>query len=153
MLYDILSQISNFFYSIAPWQVALGKIILLLLAFELGLRVGHRIYKKNGESKPRGGNIILTSTFAILGLLFAFTFSASVYRHDLRKQELLNEANAIGTAFLRAGLVAEPGRSSIKQILLDYGRSRIVHANEMKTSEYRSKTIAASSEKITPLGL
>jgi hypothetical protein len=52
---------------------------------------------------------------ALLGLLLAFTYSFSLSRADMRKQAVINEANAIGTAFLRADLGAEPGRGELRE--------------------------------------
>jgi hypothetical protein len=64
---------------------------------------------------------------ALLGLLLAFTYAFSLSRADMRKQAIVHEANAIGTAFLRANLGAEPGRSELRQGLIDYARPRLIY--------------------------
>ena len=51
-----------------------------------------------------GGGVVLTSMFALLGLLRALTYHFTVTRFDGRKQGIVDEVNAISTAFLRADL-------------------------------------------------
>ena len=126
MVYEYLNAIALFFYSLPPWMIFLLKIAVLLAALEFGYRLGLKKYRDHRVTESEKGNIILTSIFALLGLMFAFTFSASVERHDQRKLNLVEEANAIGTAYLRAELAADPGRSEIRAVLLDIPR-RALH--------------------------
>jgi hypothetical protein len=67
-------------------------------------------------------DIAMGSMFALLGLIMAFTYAFTVSRADHRKQAIVNEANTIGTAFLRVELASEPGRSELRRLLLDYAR-------------------------------
>jgi hypothetical protein len=60
---------------------------------------------------------------AILGLpafLIAFTFGMGASRFEARRGLVLDEANAIGTTYLRAALVPEPHRKEIRSLLRDY---------------------------------
>ena len=64
---------------------------------------------------------------AMLGLLafiLAFTFGLVAARFDTRRQVLLDEANAIGTTYLRAGMLPEQGEK-IRALLRDYVSVRL----------------------------
>jgi hypothetical protein len=58
------------------------------------------------------------------------------------------EANALGTAFLRADLVAEPGRSQLRQVLLDYARTRSIPPRTIKTPADRQAVIEKTLQKL-----
>ena len=55
--------------------------------------------------------------FVILAFLLAFTFSISAARFDTRKQLVLDEATTIWAAYQQAGLIAEPHRTEVRQLL------------------------------------
>jgi hypothetical protein len=109
------------------WFDGMVFLLLLLIAVEGGFRLGLRRQRGSVEAKRTvRGDVTLGSMLALLGLLLAFTYAFSLSRSDMRKQAIVHEANAIGTAFLRANLGAEPGRSELRQGLLDYARTRLV---------------------------
>jgi len=112
------------------WLDGVVFLLLLLIAVEVGFRMGLRRYHKMtmDAKKTVRGDVTLGSMLALLGLLLAFTYAFSLSRADMRKQAIVNEANAIGTAFLRANLGAEPGKSELRQGLLDYARTRLIYA-------------------------
>jgi hypothetical protein len=56
--------------------------------------------------------------------MLAFTYAFTVTRFDARKQAIVDEANAIGTAFLRADLGPEPARTELRTLLVEYARTR-----------------------------
>jgi hypothetical protein len=56
----------------------------------------------------------------LMGLLLAFTFSLAVTRYETRRDLVLQEANAIGTAWLRAGLLSDPARDEVRVLLQRY---------------------------------
>jgi hypothetical protein len=67
-------------------------------------------------------------------------------RADLRKRAIITEVNVIGTAFLRADLLPEPGRSDVRQLLYDYACSRQVAPGSIKTLEAMREVVARSLE-------
>ena len=109
----------GFFYDSPIWLVAMIIFAVNLAALEIGYRVALRHQDESKDGDSGGGNLVVTSLFALLGLILAFTFAAGVSRHELRKQSAITEANALGTAFLNARLVAEPGRTELMKALLD----------------------------------
>jgi len=106
------------------WLVGLVVVIILLVALEIGYRIGLSRRALWKDADTGGGQITLTTMFAILGLMLAFTYGAGVSRFDARKKAVVLEVNVIRDAFLLAEVVAEPGRTKLKQALLDYALTR-----------------------------
>jgi len=113
-------------HSIPDWLIACGVLVLLCLALEAGYRIGlkGRAGRKEGESADLGS--VQGAVLGLLGLLLAFTYSFAAGRYDSRRALVVREANAIGTAYLRAGLMPEPGRTEIQAVLRQYVNSRVV---------------------------
>ena len=132
------------------YPLGVGAVILvvvLLLALEIGYRLGKWTKKRQEEGAISGSkDIAIGSMFALLGLIMAFTYAFTVSRSDHRKQAIVNEANAIGTAFLRAELASEPGRSELRWFLLDYARTRVINTAISKDTQTFKKTMARSME-------
>lgn len=61
----------------------------------------------------------------LLALLLGFTFAMAMSRFEVRKQLVLDEANAIGTTFLRAQLLPPPARQEISDLLRQYVEVRL----------------------------
>lgn len=116
----------SFIYQIPIWFIGLFFLIVLLSALELGYRIG---LGKGGpgkeDSESAGGKAIVGAMLALMGLIVAFTYAAAVQRFELRKVAAIEEANALSTAYLRAGLVADPGGTELKEAILNYARTRI----------------------------
>lgn len=77
----------------------------MMLAFEIGQRVG-LAQRRRGDPERQGSGAIEGAIFALLGLLVAFTFSGAAMRFDDRRETIVEEANTIGTAWLRIDLMA-----------------------------------------------
>jgi hypothetical protein len=63
---------------------------------------------------------IVAASLGLLAFLLAFTFGMAASRFDTRQTLVLDEANAIGTTYLRAALLPEPHRTEIRKLLRDY---------------------------------
>ena len=126
----------SFYHKIPLWLDFVLFIVVLLVALEVGFRIGllRRVRSKE-ELEAAGGRISLNSMFAVLGLMLAFTFGATLTRHETRKAALIDEANALGTAFLRASLVEEPGRAELRNALLEFGETRVVERGQGISAE------------------
>ena len=134
--------------SLNDLPIAVGSFfffLILLAALETGYRAGlHQSEKfKGGEAGDE--NLVLTSVLALLGFILAFTFSSGINHYQLRKQAVVAEANAIGTAFLRADLQADPGRTELKKALLEYARARAVQPGTAYTKEKVEEVIKNST--------
>lgn len=104
-----------------PVQFAVGLFFSMLLLQEAGRRIGirRRVKDEAGIGAMEG------AVFALLGLLIAFTFSGAASRFDERRQLVAQEANAIGTAYLRLDLLAPDARSALHRMFSQYLDSRL----------------------------
>jgi hypothetical protein len=86
----------------------------------LGRRVRH-LSETLGE--PFG--VLQGALLGVVGLILAFGLSLAVTRYEDRRASVVDEANAIGTTYLRAQTLAEPMRTRSLELLIDYTRSAI----------------------------
>jgi hypothetical protein len=104
------------------WLVGLVMMAGLLVAHELGVRLAHR-RPAAGDDEERG--YLISSALALLGLLTAFTFGAAQDRWRLRQDLVVDEANAIGTTYLRFQILEAPHRQALSQDMLLYTEARV----------------------------
>jgi hypothetical protein len=104
------------------WAVPLVLSLLLYIAAELGFRYHRRFYGNSGSSADE--TQVLSTALLVLALLLGFTFSMALGRYDERRELVVQEANDIGTAWLRAGLVPAPEGPALQGALADYARVR-----------------------------
>lgn len=142
-------------YNIPLWMVGLVFVVLMLLAEEVGYRVGllRRAHWGEADGEIGGGGVVLTAMFAILGLIIAFTFSSSIDRYEKRKQAVIVEANALGTAYLRANLIAEPGRTELKEALYQYALTRVPNTKQPKNIYSEEERLAAFHQTLQAIEL
>ena len=105
--------------------IAVGLLLGLLLALELGFRLGRRVYRTDPDAGMNEIGVIQTAMLGVLGLLLAFSFAAAGSRFLERQDLITQEANAIGTSYLRAGLLADPHRTNLRTALKEYTEHRI----------------------------
>jgi hypothetical protein len=117
---------TEFIHSAPIWLIGCGLLVLLLLAIEVGSRIGARESARRKEEGTVDLGPIQGAILGLLGLLLAFTYSLAASRQDARRELVVREANAIGTAYLRAGLLPEPYRRDLQSVLRKYVDSRIV---------------------------
>jgi hypothetical protein len=97
----------------------------VLIGYWLGA-LRRRRYLASGRTEELSGNdAAQASILALLGLLLAFTFGNALSTSQATKSAISNEAAAIGTAFLRADYLSDPGRTQLQSALLDYARTRV----------------------------
>lgn len=118
-------------FGVAPiWVVA---VIILVAVFAAGMvGIALRAFAlRTGIIQQEGGggeNHISSSILGLLALLMGFTFSLAIDRFDTRRVRVLEEANAIGTTYLRTQLLPEPHRERISGLLVDYVDNRLILA-------------------------
>jgi hypothetical protein len=103
-------------------STGLGLMALLLFSLEAGFRRGSRAAAAHEAAAE---NQVGAIQGALLGLLGLLLFAAAGSRFLERQDLIVSEANAIGTAFLRADLLAEPQRSELREALRRYTEHRI----------------------------
>ena len=135
-------------YELPVWAYGLMILAPLLLAMELGAWNGRRSRERSGTaedwSNDKRRTLEIGALLALMGLVLAFTYSFSLSRIDLRKDALVQEVNAIGTAFLRADLLPEPGRTELRAHLLDYARTRLMTEDAKRSLALAQRQIEES---------
>ena len=107
-----------------PFEVLLGLLIGLLLALEVGRVLGRRQLAAAGGTQV-GTSAVDGVIFALLGLLLAFTFTGAAQRFDVRRELIVTEANAIGTAYLRVDVAPAAAQPALRLAFKRYIASRI----------------------------
>jgi len=110
----------EWFDAIPIFGVYLGIVVILLLFFETGYQIGLRIKLRPDTNASVTVGPMVGGLLAMLAFVLALTFSMAASQNNLRKASVLNEANAIGTAYLRADLLAAQHRDAIKRLLKEY---------------------------------
>ena len=111
-------------YSQSSFLIVSGLFTFMVLAMEIGYRIGLRRQVKATEAITQA-NAVLVSMLGLLALLLAFTFSAALQRYEDRSQTVVAEANAIGTTYLRARLLPLGMQDEMQALLREYLDVRI----------------------------
>jgi hypothetical protein len=93
---------------------AAGLFVGLLACIRIGWRIGRKRLQTLGEDAQAGLGALDGAVFGLMGLLVAFTFTGAASRFDARRDLVTDHVNAIGTAWLRLDLLAEPEREKAR---------------------------------------
>lgn len=115
------------------WMAAVASVFLfaaMLAAQEIGRRRGSRRIRESGATAGNATSAIDAAVFALLGLLIAFTFSGAASRFDVRRQQIVEETNDIGTAYLRIDLLPADRQPALRGLFRKYVDSRLATYRE-----------------------
>jgi hypothetical protein len=107
--------------------------VALFLCLEAGRRSGRKAFATD-RPHPAGLGTVEAVTFGLLGLLLAFTFSGAAARLDTRRVQIVDEANAIGTAWLRLDVLPADTQPRLRETFRKYTDSRIAMYRTFSTS-------------------
>jgi hypothetical protein len=110
----------DWFHELNPWVIALVLVLGMLLAAELGFRVGRRRQARTGEEGRGHFGAVQASLLGLLALLLGFTFNMSNVRYDARRHLVVDDANAIMALSFRGRLLPEPRRREFARLLRQY---------------------------------
>ncbi|GGE00206.1 hypothetical protein GCM10011529_02990 [Polymorphobacter glacialis] len=120
-----------------PLVLCIALFAAFLLSLELGRWLARRAIA-SGHAEA-SGSAVDAAVFAVLGLLIAFTFSAAAARFDHRRDLIVEEANAIGTAWLRIDLVPADARPPLRNAFRRYAASRVdAYAHVGNEADFRA---------------
>ena len=112
-------------YDLDLWLIFFVSIGVFLLFTELGFHLGRRAASGTSDRARSEVGTIQAALLGLLALLLGFTFAMAMSRFEVRKQLVLDEANAIGTTYLRAQILPEPQRREISDLLRRYVQVRL----------------------------
>jgi hypothetical protein len=118
--------------------VVLGMFLGMLLMLEIGRRMGARRFARDPESAKSGGGATEGAVFGLMALLIAFTFSGAAERFDMRRALVVEEANDIGTAWLRLDMLPVTAQPPLREKFRQYVDARL--AFYRKLPDIRSAT-------------
>jgi hypothetical protein len=152
------------FDQVPGWLVLIGTVLLFAAAAEIGIGLARWRRRRQGDEdddRKSHAGVLLGALLALLGLSLAFSFSIAESRFVERRQLVLEEANAIGTTYLRASFLPQPHRDDAEELLRQYVELRIVETpaqlpaaiarSEELHHELWAEAVAASEQKPDPI--
>ncbi len=112
-------------YALSVLLLAVFLFLGMLLLMEVGRRIGIRRAVQDLDKATVGLGALEGAVFGLMGLLVAFTFSGAAARLDLRRQLIVQEANDIGTAYLRLDLLPADTQPALRDSFRRYVDARL----------------------------
>src|SRR3954471_1206044 len=98
------------FFRLNSWELGLLIVAVIGGGCAIGAYAGRHVRRRSDTyHEPLG--ILQGALLGLVGLVLAFGLSLALGRYENRRSDVVTEANAIGTAYLRANSIAEPERS------------------------------------------
>jgi hypothetical protein len=126
-------------------MTAVGLFGGTLLMLDVGRRVGIRRAALDGDNARTGMSAVEGAVFGLMGLLIAFTFSGAAARFDMRRQQITEEANDIGTAWLRLDLLPAGAQPALRESFRRYLDARIEAYAKMPDVEEAKSELARAT--------
>ena len=145
-----MSDAAQWLLTAPIWLIGLVIYIAMIIAALIGWQLRRRFADDDAERLHSEEGYVVSAVMGLLALLVGFTFALAIDRYDTRRAVVLQEANAIGTTYLRTQLLEEPHRSRISGLLTDYTANRLALASETM-GEGQARRLAASDALIIEL--
>ena len=110
------------YYAVFP--IVLGLFLAMVVCLELGFRIARHRARGDGSAHEGLGSME-AAVFALLGLLLGFAFSNALGRFDARRGLIVQEANAISTAYLRLDLAPAEDQAALRTLFREYLDGRL----------------------------
>jgi hypothetical protein len=132
----------NLFFS--PTLFALAWLIGMFVTMQVGRRIGEK--RLQADKETTGIDMMGGVVFTLCGLLLAFTLTGGASRYDTRRMLIAQEANDIGTAYLRVDLLASADQPQVRALFREYVASRIAAYGKIPDITAAKTELARSSE-------
>jgi hypothetical protein len=152
-------QLHGLLDALPLWALLVATLVVALLSFEGGFWVGRRWSQRSEQEQEIVVRGLVGGMLGLEAFMLAFTFGAAAAHFDARRQAVLDEANTIRTAYLRADFLPEPHRAEIRNLLREYVDIRLegVRSGKIEQAIARSEELhdqlwlqaTASREKTT----
>jgi hypothetical protein len=129
------------FFRLSSPVLALGLFVLLAGSTVGGLVVGRTRRERHPGLKESSG-VLQGALLGFMGLILAFGLSLATGRYEDRRAAVVNDANTIGTTYLRAQTLAEPVRSQSMSALVEYTDAELRLTDDVPGSDATARTIA-----------
>ena len=125
--------------------IFVATIIIMVVAVEAGHVLGDAVHRRSEDEKEPPVSAKMGAILGLVAFMLAFTFGIVTNRYDSRKELVRNEANAIGTAYLRSDFMSEPDRGKTKMLYREYLDTRIAAAVSRSLGEQHKALIESDS--------
>ncbi|MGB5386258.1 MAG: DUF4239 domain-containing protein [Eudoraea sp.] len=132
---------TSIFDSLPISIIFIGLCLLMLITFEIGYQISRRSKGIKEKVEPATLTPMIGGLIGLLGFLLAFTFSIATEQFSQRKQYVLEEANEIGTSYLRADLIDSKYKTEVKQLLRQYVDTRLRAVNSTNINNELLKSV------------
>jgi ABC-type multidrug transport system fused ATPase/permease subunit len=109
----------SFFDQFDAWVIFVALLVAMVCAWWVGWWIGQR-QKVEGREPP--AEKLGDASFTLLALLLAFTVGMALQKHDNRRQMVVAQSNAVGDFYTCAGLLREPLRDQLQEVIRNYTR-------------------------------
>lgn len=129
----------------AQWAIALSLSVFagVIACLEIGFRLGRR---GSSETAHEGTGALEAAVFALLGLLLGFSMAGGMSRLDHRRDLIVQEANAIGTAYLRLDLITPGEQAEIRRLFREYLDVRLRAYNKLPDLDQTQRELERATE-------
>jgi hypothetical protein len=129
------------FFRVSTWELWLiiGGVVLGFVA--LGYLIG-RVLRMQADTLREPVGIVQAAFFALVGLILAFGLTLAIGRYDSRRAAVVDDANTIGTTYLRAQTLAEPMRSRSIELLRQYTDASLALSHAVPTTARFGRVVA-----------
>ena len=132
------------FFTLNTWQLALVLTAIMFGATAIGLVAG-RSLAHHAEALREPFGIVQAALLTLVGLVLAFGLAMAVGRYDARRAAVVNDANAIGTSYLRAQTLHEPVRGLSLPLFVQYADASLLLSHSVPGTDAEKRAIAAES--------
>ena len=130
------------FFRLSSWELGLIILAVVGAATLAGFATGRYLREHSATLREPFG-VLQAALLGVVGLILAFGLTLAVGRYEDRRAATVTEANAIGTTYLRAQLIAEPARSRSLELLRRYTTLAVNVSREVPNSPGMQRTTSA----------
>ena len=145
-----MTSFRSVFFRLSSWELWLIIAAVVFGFVAVGYVVG-RALRKQSETLREPIGVVQGALLALVGLILAFGLTLAIARYDSRRVAVVDDANAIGTAYLRAQTLAEPERSGSLRLLVRYTNASLRLSHEVPSTQGFERTVAEESALQRPL--
>ncbi len=138
------------FFRLSSWELWLVLAAVVFAFVAVGYLIG-RVLRKHSESLREPVGTVQGALLALVGLILAFGLTLAIGRYDTRRAAVVDDANAIGTTYLRAQMLPEPVRSRSLHLLVRYTDASIALSKAVPTTPAFAGAVAQENALIRRL--
>lgn len=118
------------------------------VALECGFRLGRRQVVREGPQQTGGVSTLTAGMLGLLAFTLGLTISFAQARFEARRDSVVTEANAIGTAWLRASLLGDQEARQLRQLIESYARTRLTFTQATDRDEVAQQVARSDAAQI-----